>query len=396
MWKQSISSSNQYNDPGNWTSGVPSSGDTATFGTSNVTNISLVSERDSVSGWVFQPGASQYNFEISGGTSTSVSVEDFEGTGITINGGSVRVYNFGGLFFSVNTTSSSSPGEASISNFGLLIFGSFSTAAEATINTIGAVGGIGNGTIFQGFSTGGSAQFITEAGGTVDFSQSSGPAKNHQLTAGSLAGDGIYDLGGDQLTVGSNGLSTTVSGAINDGGLGGGSGASLVKVGNGALTLSGAGNTYSGGTTLVKGALDLAAVGAAGTRIGATITFAGNATLIVENAALSGHVFGNPIDFFAKHDVLDLPGLKFHRGAAAKYHKATDLLTVRSGHVTDILTLLDPLGSHFIASSDGHGGTKVTLAAAHLHAAVASLAVHEVSTDSAGGSSHMSDFLFTA
>jgi hypothetical protein len=80
--------------------------------------------------------------------------------------------------------------------------------------------------------------------------------------------------------------------------------------------------------------------------------------------------------------------------------KASNLLTVRSGHVTDILTLLDPVGTHFIASRDGHGGTKVTLAAAHLHAAVASLAGHDLSADGLAGdlpasSAHMNDFLFT-
>ena len=59
-------------------------------------------------------------------------------------------------------------------------------------------------------------------------------------------------------------LATVARGLIADGGIGGGSGASLVKVGHGTLTLSHAGNTYSGGTTLEAGTLDLAAVGAAG------------------------------------------------------------------------------------------------------------------------------------
>jgi hypothetical protein len=141
------------------------------------------------------------------------------------------------------------------------------------------------------------------------------------------------------------------------------------------------------------GTLDVAAVGAAGTD---SIGFAGKATLKVDNAALSGHAFTNPIDFFAKHDMLDLIGLKFHHGASAKYHKATGLLTVHSGHVTNTLTLLDPLGTHFVVSKDGHGGTKVTLdpPATTTHA-VASLAAHEVSADSATDSNHMSDFLFT-
>ena len=55
-------------------------------------------------------------------------------------------------------------------------------------------------------------------------------------------------LGANNLTVGSNNLSTTFSGFIN------GSGGSLTKIGNGTLVLSGE-NTYSGGTTIQGGKL---------------------------------------------------------------------------------------------------------------------------------------------
>jgi autotransporter-associated beta strand protein len=141
----------------------------------------------------------------------------------------------------------------------------------------------------------------------VDFSGTAGRDGLGHITAGSIAGAGTYELGGDQLTVGLNGLSTEVSGPIEDGGAGGGSGASLIKVGPGTLKLSYAGNTYSGGTILEAGKLDIAAVGAAGP---GAITFAGRATLAIENAALSGHVFGNAIDSFARHDLISstLPG----------------------------------------------------------------------------------------
>ena len=74
------------------------------------------------------------------------------------------------------------------------------------------------------------------------------------MTAGSIEGAGSYNLGGKQLTVGSNNLSTTVSGVIADGGLLGGTGASLVKTGTGTLTLTG-NNTFTGGTTVNQGLL---------------------------------------------------------------------------------------------------------------------------------------------
>jgi len=69
------------------------------------------------------------------------------------------------------------------------------------------------------------------------------------MTAGSIEGGGTFQLGSKQLTVGSNNLSTTVSGVITDTG-----GGSLVKTGTGILTLSGA-NTYTGTTTVDAGVL---------------------------------------------------------------------------------------------------------------------------------------------
>jgi len=92
-------------------------------------------------------------------------------------------------------------------------------------------------TIFSDRSTGSIARFETNTGGVVDFSGTSGPAGNHRISAGSIEGAGTYNLGANQLVVGLNDLSTTVSGTINDGGLSGGSGASLVKVGGGIVML---------------------------------------------------------------------------------------------------------------------------------------------------------------
>ena len=267
-----------------------------------------------------------------------------------------------------------------------------STAGSATIHTLtNAL------TTFSGFSTGGNAQLNTDAGGKVDFSQSAGPKGDFKLAVGSIEGAGTYLLGRDQLTVGLNRHSTEdVSGPIDDGGFDGGSGASLVKVGHDMLTLSHAFNTYSGGTMLEQGTLDLAAVDAAGT---GHIAFSGKlkATLGVDTAALSGHVFGNEIDFFGKHDVLDLTGLKFHPGATATFHH--EHLKVRSGGVTDVFTLLSPHGTHFKAANDGHGGTKVTLDPPPVTATAASLSPHDFTdqhwtTHTAGSAGHLSDFLF--
>ncbi len=74
------------------------------------------------------------------------------------------------------------------------------------------------------------------------------------FTIGSLEGGGSVRLGRNTLIVGGNGLSTTFSGVIQDGGNNGGTGASLTKVGAGTLTLTGI-NTYTGATNVTAGAL---------------------------------------------------------------------------------------------------------------------------------------------
>lgn len=142
----------------------------------------------------------------------------------------------------------SSAGNAVITNNsgGRTIFDDSGSAGNATITT-----NAGGQTTFFTNSTGGNARLIANGTGLVDFSN--GTTTN---TAGSLEGSGQFFLGGVTLTVGSNNLSTEVSGTIQDGGTGGGTGASLVKVGTGKLTLSG-NNTYTGGTTVQAGTLSV-------------------------------------------------------------------------------------------------------------------------------------------
>jgi autotransporter-associated beta strand protein len=149
-------------------------------------------------------------------------------------------------------------------NSGEIDFAAFSTAGNAVITT-----DKGATVVFVDRSTGGNAQFITNGTGTVDFSGFSrspggnaGPNNDGVVTAGSIAGSGTYIIGGITLVVGSNNLSTEVSGVIADTcGCGPGPFGNLTKVGSGTLTLSG-NNTYTGvttvtgGTLLVTGSLD--------------------------------------------------------------------------------------------------------------------------------------------
>jgi outer membrane autotransporter protein len=120
------------------------------------------------------------------------------------------------------------------------------SAGDATIITEN-----GGRTRIETEGSGGNARFITNGTGFVDISG----LTTNGTTAGSIEGGGTYFLGSKQLTVGSNDLSTTVSGLIADGGpQAGGVGGSLVKVGTGTLTLT-ANDPYSGGTTVAAGIL---------------------------------------------------------------------------------------------------------------------------------------------
>jgi autotransporter passenger strand-loop-strand repeat protein len=166
----------------------------------------------------------------------------------TSTAGSSQLSNGGDIWFNDYTTA----GSALISTTGFTYFMGHSTAGLAQLTTSNAPQG--GAVFFLGNSTAGNASLINVGSGYVDFSQTTGPGGDHKISAGSIAGAGAFHLGSDQLTVGADNTSTTVSGAIQDGGLGGGVGGSLVKTGTGTLTLSGS-NSYTGGTTILNGTL---------------------------------------------------------------------------------------------------------------------------------------------
>jgi autotransporter-associated beta strand protein len=186
----------------------------------------------------------------------------------------------------INFSDHSSAGNATViapPNIGLGVnFTDFSTAANATI--------IGNGSIitFSGSSQGGTARIELAfhsgfmVGSFLDISGHSAPS----VTIGSIEGEAEVDLGANNLTVGSNNLSTTFSGVIQDGNsfVGG----SLTKIGTGKLELTGA-STYTGGTTVSGGTLlvnntsgsgaGTGAIQVTGGTLGGTGTIAGAVTV---------------------------------------------------------------------------------------------------------------------
>lgn len=189
--------------------------------------------------------------------------------------GSAAISNSGTVYFRENSTAAS----ATIANsdIGLMRFENNSTAGEATIQNDGVLFLIDSSTAgaasitntktlgFQGTASGGDATIInSKTGQMIFFNEATGG--NAQIvndgtfdianttagfagsSAGSLAGSGEFHLGNHLLKVGSNGLSTEVSGVID------GVGGSLTKIGSGTLTLSGV-NLYTGPTTVDGGKL---------------------------------------------------------------------------------------------------------------------------------------------
>jgi autotransporter-associated beta strand protein len=186
---------------------------------------------------------------------TNINFQSTAANGTFINNGSLVTGAKGGLTLLTGATAANGTfinNGASVAGGGggTTEFFSSSTAGSATLIANGGTGGgEGGQIIFGGNSTGGTARIELFGNGTLDIQFSQAPGG---VTVGSIEGDGIVLLGARSLGVGSNSLTTTFSGAIQDAGLGG----SLTKVGSGTLILSGA-NTYSGTTKVNGGVLQV-------------------------------------------------------------------------------------------------------------------------------------------
>jgi autotransporter-associated beta strand protein len=193
------------------------------------------------------------------------------------------------LSFSDNSTA----GKASLfvngsTTVGFISFFGSSTAGSATIENAGGV------IEFVGSSRGGTAQIellpFLGFPGELFVSDHNAPG----MSIGSIAGDEdtFVHLGANNLTVGSNNLSTTFAGVIDDFGSGG----SLTKIGSGTLILSGT-NTYTGDTNINRGVLQVDGSITSNTFVNRGGTLAGTGTIngnVTNNGGVSPGSAGAP------------------------------------------------------------------------------------------------------
>jgi len=262
----------------NWTPATVPNGpaDTATFDVSNTTDVFPTSGDDrEVNGIVFNAGASSFTFTVDSFISFNLFLT-ISGQGITNNSGVTQNFvvreDFGGGGNGViRFTNSATAGDLTVftANPRPVEFGSSGEIAFFDTSTAGSATLIANDNKYASFpgglitladdSNGGTARVEVFGsvnkggfpGGTLDISAHNALG----VTIGSIEGTGTIALGANNLTVGSNNLSTTFAGVIQDGGPFGGDGpGSLTKIGTGTLILTNA-NTYTGGTTIARGGI---------------------------------------------------------------------------------------------------------------------------------------------
>jgi autotransporter-associated beta strand protein len=200
-------------------------------------------------------------------SSTAAEATIINNGGIVINGqgGYTDFLGSGaGSATAGNATITAHGGTVSGALGGSVAFGTAAHAGDATLIADGGVEGAGGGVIaFFGVATGDRARVELFDSGSLNFTFLGGA-----LTIGSLEGNGTVGLGSNSLTIGSNNLSTTFAGIIQDAG-------SITKTGRGKLSLTGA-NTYSGGTTVTQGTLLVRNTSGSGTGTGPVTVDAGS------------------------------------------------------------------------------------------------------------------------
>ncbi|WP_162559393.1 autotransporter domain-containing protein [Microvirga sp. 17 mud 1-3] len=274
------------------------------------------------------------------GTSTAGSASITNGSGAVTafennsSAGAASITNNGGSTFLQNNATG---GTATFVNTNGSLEVSGSSNLESATVTNGAMGR----TYIYGNASGGKARIVNNSTGFLDISGLSSAG----TTLGSIEGAGEVRLGSKNLTVGSNNLSTTVSGLIS--GLG-----ALTKVGTGTLTLTGV-NSYAGGTTISQGTLEIQSAAALGSL--------GRSPVILNGGQLRSNITSldvllNPVRFADSSVISVAPGQTFNINLA----EVDAGVTLRFGTASDTGTLV-PVGINLATAGsttvEVNGGT---------------------------------------
>ena len=186
--------------------------------------------------------------------------------------------------------------------------------------------------MFEDASTGGTSRVEVFGNGNLDISSHNAPG----VAVGSIEGSGNAFLGGNNLSVGTNNLSTTFSGVIQDGGRSGGVGGSLTKIGTGTLILSGA-NTYTGNTNINRGVLRVDGSITSDTSVHYTGTLAGT-------GMIHGNVMNNDFGIVRPGGALGTPGVLTVVQNYTQTQYATLMIQIAGGNAGQF-SVLDVMGN---------------------------------------------------
>ena len=206
----------------------------------------------------------------SGGTAISAGTLQI-GDGTTVGSITGNVTDNGTLAFDHSDTvvygnTISGTGALTQAGSGMLILTQANTYTGATTIGAGTLALTGSGSIASS-----SGVALTNSGGSFDISDTSAGATVLGLTG---VGGTTVSLGAQTLTVNQASGSETFAGVIQDGGIGGGTGGSLVKSGGGTFALNHV-NTYTGATTVNGGILAIVGLGSIASSNGVGLTGTG-------------------------------------------------------------------------------------------------------------------------
>jgi autotransporter-associated beta strand protein len=356
--------SSDWNTASNWTlATVPnSSTDTATFGSSNTTAVSI-SETTDVSGVTFTTAANPYTITVPASSSLNGITLSFDGAGITNNSGVAQNFvldgatnalsgrNEGTIMFNNSatagngafTTNSASPGSVppgGQSAGGRVLFSNTSTAGNGTFANNGAViSGVGRGSVFfSNTSTAGNGTFTNNgglasgaAGGIVTFFDTSTAGNATIINNGGAVGGALGGITqfSDDSTGGTSRIELFGNGELDI--------SSHNAPGVTMGSIEGTGNVFLGANNLTVGSNNLSTSlsgviqdGGAFGGVGGSLTKIGSGTLELTRVELyTGKTTIN--DGVLKVNGVIIGPVTVNNGGTLGGRGATGMVTVNSG-----------------------------------------------------------------